>query len=200
MLKKTLSVLVCLMVLAACGDEEGVADAKSAEAAYMGIDGAIEKALNLGFAGFNAATSANIPAQSGVGDVSGTMEVTGQADSGMSANKGMRLYVAMVEYSDGPVTVDETEFAITYDTDPADLPYLEAKFANYPNGTFTGSYTGTVNMSGDLKGVVTLELTFAGNTEEDPLDATKVLRVEGTTTVTGTASSSYGTFQIDLLI
>ena len=204
MLKRALSVFVCLFALAACGDEEGVADAASARAAYLGLDAAIEKALNLGFAGFNAATSANIPPQTTDGDVMGTMNVTGQADQGASDNKGMRLFVELLEYQDVATIVDaedsEIEFSVVYDTDPAALPYLEAKFANYPNGTFTGSFTGTVNMTGDLEGVVTLDLTFSGETEEDPLDPTRVVRVEGTTTVTGTATSKYGTFAIDLVI
>src|SRR5690606_4696982 len=118
----------------------------SARAAYLGLDAAIEKALNLGFAGFNAATSANIPPQNTTGDVSGTMDVTGQADQGASDNKGMRLYVALTEYQDVAVLVDpddeEIEFGIVYDTDADALPFLEAKFSNYPNGTFTGSFTG----------------------------------------------------------
>jgi hypothetical protein len=203
MLKKTLSMFVCLAMLTACGDEDAVASEASARAAYLGLDAAIEKALNLGFAGFNEATNANIPPQTTDGDVTGTMNVTGQADKGVSDNKGMRLYVELLEYSDVDVVTDadsDKEFAITYDTDPDALPYLEAKFANYPNGTFTGSFTGTVDMTGDLKGKVTLELTFNGETEEDPMDPTKVIRVEGTTTVTGTATSSYGTYDINITI
>lgn len=90
--------LFLLLVLAACGD--GVTDARSARAAYLGLDAAVEKALNLGFKGFNEATSANIPPQATTGDVRGTMDVTGKVDQGASANKGMRLDVALTEYQD----------------------------------------------------------------------------------------------------
>jgi len=55
-------------------------------------------------------------------------------------------------------------------------------------------------MSRDLRGDVTLDLSFSGETEEDPLDPTRVVRVEGTTRVTGTATSRYGVFEIDLTI
>jgi hypothetical protein len=204
MLKRVLPALVCLFAFAACGEEDGVASKASARAAYLGLDNAIEKALNLGFKGFNEASSATIPPQTTDGDVMGTMNVTGKADQGASANKGMRLDVELIGYQDILAIVDvddaDIDFAVVYDTDPAALPYLEAKFSNYPNGTFTGSFTGTVNMSGDLKGIVTLNLSFSGQTEEDPVDPTKVVRVDGTTTVTGTATSSYGTFDISLTI
>lgn len=194
--------LFFLLVLAACGD--GVTDARSARAAYLGLDAAVEKALNLGFKGFNEATSANIPPQATTGDVRGTMDVTGKVDQGASANKGMRLDVALTEYQDFAVILgpggEEIDLAIVYDTDPDALPHLEAKFANYPNGTFTGSFSGKVRMSGDLRGDVTLDLSFSGETEEDPLDPTRVVRVEGTTRVTGTATSRYGVFEIDLTI
>ncbi len=185
--------LFLLLVLAACGD--GVTDARSARAAYLGLDAAIEKALNLGFKGFNEATSANIPPQATTGDV--TMDVTGKVDQGASANKGMRLDVALTEYQDFAVILgpggEEIDLAIVYDTDPDALPH-------HPNGTFTGSFSGKVRMSGDLRGDVTLDLSFSGETEEDPLDPTRVVRVEGTTRVTGTATSRYGVFEIDLTI
>ena len=79
-----------------------------AELAYLGLDSIIEKAMNLGFAGFNAASSANIDEQAGVGDVSGDILVNGQVDQGNSDNKGMRLTVALVEYAD-EVLLNEDE-------------------------------------------------------------------------------------------
>jgi hypothetical protein len=198
MLKKTLSILACISVLAACGSDGEVADEASAEAAYLGLDVALQKAMQLGFDGFNAADSANIPPQSTTGDATGTMEVTGQVDQGASANKGMRLYVELIEYSDE--TDPEADFLITYDTDPEDLPYLDIQLRNIPDGTFSGSFTGTVAMSGGLTGIVTLDIAFSGEIEEDPEVPGDVRRVEGSTSVTGTASSRYGTYAIDLVI
>ena len=55
---------------------------------------------SLGFAGFNAASSANIPPQMTTGDVAGTLTVTGQVDQGASSNKNMRLVEALVGYQD----------------------------------------------------------------------------------------------------
>ena len=110
----------------------------------------------------------------------------------------MRLYVELVEYSD---EVDpEAEFIITYDTNPDDLPYGNLSLRDIPDGTFTGTFTGTVDMTGTLSGVVTLDVALSGEIEEHPDESGVVRRVEGTTTITGTATSRYGTFDIDLTI
>ena len=59
-----------------CGGPRGeVANEESAQYAYLGLDGAVDRALQLGFDGFNAAKSANIPEQTGDGDAAGTMTV-----------------------------------------------------------------------------------------------------------------------------
>ena len=47
----------------ASGCGSGVSSDEQARRAYVGLDVAIDKAINLGFDGFNAASSANIPAQ-----------------------------------------------------------------------------------------------------------------------------------------
>ena len=54
-------------VLAACGGGD-VSSEQEAELSYLGLDSAIERAMDLGFAGFSAADSANIPEQVGNGD------------------------------------------------------------------------------------------------------------------------------------
>ena len=59
---------------------------ESARRAYLGFDGAIDRALKLGFDGYNAASNANIPEQSEPGDESGTMVVGGQVDRGADAH------------------------------------------------------------------------------------------------------------------
>src|SRR5688500_7046862 len=127
--------------LSGCNDE--VSSDEQARRAYLGLDKSVEKSLQLGFAGFNAASSANIPAQTGNGDASGTLTITGQVDQGSSANKGMRLRVGMAEYSDGEITPAEGEepVDITYqtNTDTTLQPELSLSLRNIPNGTFTGT-------------------------------------------------------------
>lgn len=175
-----------------------MADEESAEAAYVGLDLAIEKMMGLGFDGFNAASSANIPPQSTVGEATGTLVVTGKVDQGASANKGMRLNIELDEYSDE--TDPEAPYIITYDTDPEELPFLELQLRDIPNGTLSGTFPGPVHMSGTLTGTVTLDITLSGAIEEHPDEPGVVRRVEGSTAVTGTATSRYGTFAIDLQI
>src|SRR5689334_21944964 len=90
-----------ICVLAALGGCGGSAVSSSADAAkaYLGLDQSIDKAITLGFAGFNSAQSANISPQTANGTKSGTLTVTGQVDQGTSANKGMRLATAYATYS-----------------------------------------------------------------------------------------------------
>ena len=198
----SLAVPLFLLLAAACGGDDSVDSDEEARRAYLGLDNSVEKALNLGMDGYSAADNANIPDQSGVGEVDGTIVVSGQVDSGVSDNKEMRLYIAMVGYNDGPFAVDEDEeeeIDITYDTDEADLPYLELSLRDIPNGTFSGTLTGTYIMSGDdLEGDVTLDLTMSGEIEGP--DADTITRVVGTTHVTGTASAGDGTYEVDVTI
>lgn len=196
-----LALPLSLLAGAACGGDDSVDSDEEARRAYLGLDASIEKALNLGMAGYNAADNANIPDQSGVGEVTGTIVVSGQVDSGVSPNKEMRLYIAMVDYSDGPFAVDEDsdeEIEITYNTDVAALPYLELSLRDIPNGTFSGTLTGDYMMEGDLEGEVTLNLTMSGQIMGP--DADHITRVEGTTDVTGSASSGDGTYDVDVTI
>ncbi|NTX33368.1 hypothetical protein HUA78_02860 [Myxococcus sp. CA033] len=185
--------------LTACGDDEVSSD-EQARRAYLGLDESVSKALQLGFAGFNAASSANIPAQSAPGNVSGTLLISGQVDQGASNNKGMRLRVGMATYSDGEIVVgeDEEPVNITYasTTDTATQPELNLQLRNIPNGTFSGALTGPFQMTGDLEGEVTLNLTLAGEIEDDGTG--KVRRKVGTTTVTGTATSGDGSYNVNL--
>ena len=191
---------VALLALAACGAE--VSSDEQARRAYLGLDKAVEKSLQLGFAGFNAASSANIPAQSAPGDDTGTLTVTGQVDQGSSANKGMRLHVGMVDYSDGEITLeDEDPIVITYATaeDVNAQPALGLSLRNIPNGTFTGTLLGDFDMTGDVEDRATLNLTFSGEIEDDGTG--KVRRKAGTTTVIGTVTSEDGgAYQVDVKI
>ena len=184
--------------LTGCNDE--VSSDEQARRAYLGLDKSVEKSLQLGFAGFNAATSANIPAQMANGDASGTLTITGQVDQGSSANKGMRLRVGMVGYSDGEIAVgeDEDPVNITYQTatETTAQPELTLQLRDIPNGTFTGTLVGTFTMTGDLTGNVQLNLSMSGDLED--AGGGQVRRVAGTTTVTGTATSGDGEFQVNV--
>jgi hypothetical protein len=200
-----LAVLSLTATLAAglfgCGGD-AVDSEEQARAAYLGLDSSIEKSLALGFAGFNAASSANIPAQSAPGELAGTLTITGQVDQGSSANKGMRLRVGMVDYTDGLVTLEEGGDAveITYDTntDVTQQPALDLSLRDIPSGTFTGTLVGTFLMRGDLEGDVTLDLSMTGVIEDDGTG--KVRRKAGTTTVTGTATAGDDTFDVNVTL
>jgi hypothetical protein len=197
--------IIGLTVLLACGNDE-VSSTEEARLAYVGLDRAVDRALSLGMAGFNAAQSANIDPQSGTGDVAGTLTVTGQVDQGASDNKGLRLFTAFVTYqdrvaasSDGGTTAAS---GITYDTDPAALPALTLSLRNIPDaagetGTFTGTLMGKVHMSGDLKGDVTLNVMLAGDLRLLAAGS-GIERTPGTTHITGTATSDYGVYTIDV--
>jgi hypothetical protein len=50
------------LLLVGCGNGSVHSDADAMKA-NLGLDASVDKAINLGFAGFNAAASANIPTQ-----------------------------------------------------------------------------------------------------------------------------------------
>jgi hypothetical protein len=170
--------------------------------AYLGLDKSVGKSLQLCLAGFNAASSANLPTQSANGDVAGTLAISGQVDQGASSNKGMRLHVGMTGYTDGAITLPEEDEAvdITYqtNTDTALQPELTLSLRNIPNGTFTGTLVGGFQMTGDLQGEVRLNLSMSGDIEDDGTG--KVRRKAGTTTVTGTAMFGDGEFQVNVTL
>ena len=186
LLKMRSSSILVVSLLAACGN--GVSSSADAEKAYLGLDPSVDKAITLGFAGFNSASSANISPQSAGGGVAGTMTVTGQVDQGSSANKGMRLNDALSNYSD--------DGKVTYNTDPNALPALTINLKNIPTGTLDGSLNGSVAMSGGLSGQVSLALTFTGQLAAGPNNT--VVRQPGTTHITGTATSQAGTYPVDV--
>jgi hypothetical protein len=180
-------VLVVALAASACGSDS-VSSEGDAENAYLGLDLSIDKAISLGFDGFNSASSANISAQMTNGTATGTLTVTGQVDQGASANKGMRLFTAFASYSDNG--------QITYNTSPTALPALNMMLLNIPVGTLTGTLIGTVNMTGDEEGALTLNLSFQGEIQAGT--GGRVERKPGTTRITGTATSSAGTFNVDV--
>jgi hypothetical protein len=184
-----MKVLLLAVVLAAsaCGSDS-VNSVGDAQNAYLGLDLSIDKAITLGFNGFNSASSANIAPQTANGSASGTLTVTGQVDQGASANKGMRLFTAFANYSDNG--------EITYNTASTALPALNMMLVNIPTGTLTGTLVGKVTMSGEEEGDLTLNLSFQGQLQ---LGAGGIVeRKPGTTRITGTATSAAGTFNVDV--
>lgn len=123
-MNNTRPLLLALLTLTACS---GVDSDAEAELAYLALDAGVERMLALGFDGFAAADSANIPTQEAEGDDTGLMTVSGQVDQGASDNKGMRLDVVLTDYSDGPVEVpgqedaeDPVEYQVFYTTADCD--------------------------------------------------------------------------------
>lgn len=178
-----------LLATAACGP--AVTDEQAAERAVLGLRPALTRTIQLGFDGFNAADSANIPAQSASGDEDGTLAITGQVDQGNSPNKEMRLEMALTDYNDGPVE----ETVIIYSTADGAPVSVDLSLRNIPEGTLTGSIEGAVTLSGDLSGPLDLVLTVAGEITAGDADAVEL--VDGQTDVSGTATSDYGQFDLD---
>jgi hypothetical protein len=181
--------LAALGLCLGCGSS--VSSDEQARRAYLGLDASIEKAIQLGFDGFNSASSANISPQTAKGTTAGTLVVSGQVDQGASANKGMRLSTAYTAYSD--------DGKLVYDTAPAALPALTMQLKSIPSGTLDGTLVGTVNMTGELAGPVMLNVTLSATIEPVTTGTTTPIRRKaGTTHITGTASSGGGTYQIDI--
>jgi hypothetical protein len=181
------TIWVALVCTAGCGSDS-VHSADDAKKAYLGIDPSIDRAITLGFQGFNSASSANISPQTASGTKTGTLTVTGQVDQGASSNKGMRLSTNYAMYSDDGM--------ITYVTDVNALPQLNMQLKMIPTGTLTGTFVGTVTMAGAETGSLALNLSFSGNLQAGT--GMTVERAPGTTHITGTATSSAGTYSVDV--
>jgi hypothetical protein len=186
---QTLSLLLLAggLVLSGCSDD--LSSEEDAERAYLGLDKSVDKSIQLGFDGFNSASSANISPQTTAGDTAGTLTINGKVDQGASDNKTMSLTEQMTGYSDDGV--------ITYDTSGV-LPVIDLKLSNVPTGTITGTLSGAFAMSGELEGEVTLSLTIAGDLQATAADPMKVERKPGTTRITGTATSDYGDYAVNV--
>lgn len=187
--RRIFALVLSLSALGAVGCGGGVGSEEDAKAAYQGLDLSIDKAIQLGFDGFNAATSANIADQKTTGKESGTMVIGGQVDQGASDNKTMNLTEKLTDYSD----VEK----YTYNTKDTP-PLISLKLSKIPDGTLTGEMHGEYVMSGELEGDVILDLTFEGALQPVGGDNTKVERKPGTTKILGTAESPYGTYKVSL--
>jgi hypothetical protein len=200
-MRPSLAFLFFSTALAACTHNNNVSSDEAARRAYLGINAMVGKAILLGFDGFNMASSANISPQMTNGDAAGTVTITGQVDQGSSANKTMRLNIALTGYSDGKVPIDtanppHTE-TVTYATG-ATLPSLQLDLMGIPTGTLSGTLMGDFTMTGDLTGSVMLDLSMSGMLMSGP--NMTVLRKTGSTTVTGTATDGNGVYQVNVTI
>jgi hypothetical protein len=175
--------------LAGCSDDVG--SEEDARRSYIGLDKSIDKAMQLGFQGFNAASSATIDPQMANGDRGGTITISGKVDQGASDNKTMTLDEALKDYTD--------DGEIVYNTSDT-MPVIDLKLSNVPTGTITGTLVGSFVMSGDggLEGSVTLNLAITGELQPTAADPMKTERKPGTTHIKGTATSDYGEYAVDL--
>jgi hypothetical protein len=205
-MKNKISTLACCLtalLIAGCGDGDDLDSDAEARWAYLGFDTAIDKAINLGFDGYNAATNANIPEQNATGAVAGTMDITGQVDQGASNNKEMRLDLTLTDYDDGvfddPTTEDTEELGVAYTTDPAALPRLTLSLKNVPNGDLTGSLIGKFAVTGSVEADADFNLILSAEIQEDPQNAGDVIRKPGTLSITGTVTSGDGTYDVNVM-
>ena len=191
-----------IAVLAAACSSDSVDSNEQARRAYLGLDGSISKSLELAFTGYDAASSANIPDETGSGDAGGTIVVSGKVDQGNPAQASMSLAVALADYSDGAVAIDTHGDTITvgYSTgsDATTQPALGIKLNQSSGSSLDGTLTGDYTMTGDLGGSVSLDITLSGTFTGS---GTSIARVPGSTTVTGTATNSDGgVFDVNVML
>ena len=202
-MRKQCLLLAYILASAACGSDDVDSD-EEARRAYLGLDKSVEKSITLGFVAYNTTQGASIPPDTvkTMGTESGTLVITGSVDKGASANKTMKLSIGMVDYNDGDFAIDDKGHVanITYDTstEMASQPALDMMLMNVPTGTLTGTLVGTYHLSGDIEGDCDLNLTINGMLQSDGQGG--VQRMPGSTTVTGTAKSGDGTYNVNVKI
>ena len=98
--------LVATLGLSACGGS--ISSDEQARRAYLGLDKSVEKSLQLGFDGFNAASSANIPPQSTNGDETGTLTISGQVDQVAASMLETEKTMNELQFATGLETVEAT--------------------------------------------------------------------------------------------
>lgn len=184
-----------VLALSACHGVQNEADARYA---YLGLEDGIDRAMALGLQGFNLASSANIDPQQAAGDEGGTMVVSGQVDQGASDNKELRLDVALTDYQDAVLDDNDDPILTVYNTVDAAPMALDLSLRNIPAGTLDGTLVGLAIASNALEGDVELNLVITGSLEAIPGQADAIQLVTGQTHVTGTATSDYGVFDIDV--
>lgn len=178
---------VCVLGVACADDVSSDAEARQA---YLALDPIVSQALDLGFQGFGAASSANIDPQTAAGAKGGSITVTGKVDQGSSDNKNMDLRLHLAAWT--------ADAAITFatPTDAALQPKLMLSLKKLPDADLTGTLVGDFAMTGSLEKPVSLNLTLTGKTMADANG--KVVRKPGSMHVTGTATAGGSTFAVDV--
>lgn len=177
----------------------GVQNESDARYAYLGLQDGVQRAMVLGLRGFSLASSANIDPQQDSGAVGGSMVVSGQVDQGASDNKELRLDVALTDYQDAVSDDDDHTILTVYNTDANAPLALDLSLRNIPDGTLSGTFDGLAIASDDLEGDVVFNLAIVGRIEPDPAVVGGIRIVVGETHVTGTATSDYGTYAVDVI-
>jgi hypothetical protein len=101
----------------------------------------------------------------------------------------MSLTEKMTDYSDDGL--------ITYNT-LGTLPVLDLKLSKIPDGTIDGTLSGEFTMTGELEGPIVLSLTITGALQPTAADPMKIERKPDTTKIVGTATSDYGTYNVNV--
>jgi hypothetical protein len=194
-----LPALLVLPLLLASACDDSVPSEGQADLAFAGLATSIDKATRLGFLGYSAAVDSKLWPQETLGDVSGTLVVSGQVEEGSSDDESLHLDMETERYSDlADLDEGDAEVSVTYWTDTeSGLPSIDLELVGAPDGTFHGTLAGTFRMMGDLHGNVTLELEIDGVIESDGSYGTR--RVEDSMTVTGTATDGTGdVYEVDV--
>lgn len=159
----------------------------------------------MAFVGFNAASSANIPPQTAMGDAMGTIVVDGQVSQGMSANREMRLNITLANYqdmvTDAPDGGTSAALHLTYDKpEDAGTP-LSMSLSLRPNTqpSLTGTISGTLRLSGDLQGTVTVFFGITGEIRSMSGMGMRYELVPGSTRIAGSVMSAFGTYNVDIM-
>lgn len=184
---RTLILAFFFIAAAGCSDSPPAADPHQIES-YFGLDSSIIQAIDIGFAGMRATSTANIPMWPTNGRAHGQLVVQGQVDQGASSRTTLRLDTAYSAYSD--------DGTVIYDTMPEAPPLLALTLRGGQYGTLHGTFEGVFNMSGALHGSLTLLLTLDGQLQPD--GTMWAARVPYSTQIIGTAVSDYGTYQVDV--
>jgi hypothetical protein len=136
------------LVLAHCGGKDGaVDDPVSAQLSYLGLDRAIDRAIDLGFDGFNAATAPTSRSRW----TAASSRVNGRQWQGRSGRVDQQEYVAHFTLSDDYSTPCSRVSAGRVQRGPA---LLDLSFKGCERD-FTGTLQGSFAMTGDLTDGVT---------------------------------------------
>jgi hypothetical protein len=184
-----LAAVFATVAAAGCSDSPST-DGGPAQTAYLGVDAALVRAIDISLSSIEETmTTPNIPPQTLGGMAHGSLTIKGQVDQGQSVDKTIRADTAFSGFSDDGFVV--------YDTDPAQAPLLALDLRDLPYGTYSGTWDGVFTMSGGLQHTMTVKLTITGQVQPvGTVEITGFTRVPYSTSISGTAVSDYGTYDV----